>query len=98
MTDTQADTLSLLEAGKGKRATKQWTEDGIEGYDAGGVFSHRTFTVSGIKELSDNLMFLASNPRQFIIRGHLKSVDDLKEFLLTRAAPKSVYLLDPLTV
>ena len=47
-----SDSITLLKAASGKRATKLWTATTIEPYDAGWSFSFQSAKVRGIANLS----------------------------------------------
>lgn len=63
------DHVTLLRADPGKRATKLWTKDLIEGYDAGWKFTSKSVPVNSIRNLSKLLKKIETDPRTFIIRG-----------------------------
>jgi hypothetical protein len=73
-----SDSITLLKAASGKRATKLWTATTIEPYDAGWSFSFQSAKVRGIANLSKLLTKIESDPRTFIIRGQVKPLEEIK--------------------
>lgn len=72
------DHVTLLRADPGKRATKLWTKDTIENYDAGWKFTSKSVPVNSIRNLSKLLKKIETDPRTFIIRGQPIPLSELE--------------------